>query len=168
MAKKIAPTNAARFAKQRGITFTLHEYDISDGLIDALSIATKCQVSPEIVYKTLVTRTHTGEICVFVISATHELNLKKAAAAAGVKNLAMIHVNELLNLTGYVRGGCSPIGMKHEYRTFLDAHAMTHPLIGVSAGRKGLFMQLSPAELVQITQATVADLVTSDTPSVKL
>ena len=159
MAKKIAPTNAARYAKQCGITFSLHEYDISDGLIDACSIASKCQMAPEIVYKTLVTRTNTNEICVFVISAEHELNLKKAAAVAGVKNLSMIHVNELLGLTGYIRGGCSPIGMKHAYRTFLDAHAVLHPVIGVSAGRKGLFMQLNPQDLIQITQAEVADIV---------
>lgn len=158
MAKKIAPTNAARLAKQHGIAFTLHEYDISDGLIDALSIATKCQVPPQMVYKTLVTRTHTGEICVFVLSAEHELNLKKAATAANVKNLSMIHVNEMLALTGYIRGGCSPIGMKHEYRTFIDNHATSLPLIGISAGRKGLFMQLAPQALADLVNAEFADI----------
>lgn len=157
--KKNTPTNAVRILAKTGTHFTLHEYEVADGLIDALSIASKCNLDKEIVYKTLVVRTQSQEICVFVIPATCELDLKKAAACVGAKNVALVHVSELLPLTGYIRGGCSPIGMKHSYPTFFEVQALSHPTISISAGRKGLCIEAPPADLAAVAGADFADIV---------
>ena len=112
-------TNAVRLLENANIAFTAHEYDVSDGEIDAQSIARKLGVEGDQVFKTLVAETPDKAHFVFIVPAVASLNLKKAARAAGAKSIAMIKQKELLPLTGYIHGGCSPIGMKKLFPTFI-------------------------------------------------
>ena len=146
MAEKIK-TNAIRLLENAGLVFTAHEYDVSDGEIDAQSIARKLGVSDEQVFKTLVAESPDKQHFVFVVPAAGSLNLKKAAKAAGDKNMELIHVKELLGLTGYIRGGCSPVGMKKKYPTYFDETCELYDEIAVSAGARGHQMILSPEAL---------------------
>lgn len=151
-------TNAVRLLENAGIDFSVHEYDVSDGEIDALSIARKLGAENDRVFKTLVAESPDKEHFVFVVPAAATLNLKKAAKVAAVKSIAMIKQKELLPLTGYIHGGCSPIGMKKAYPTFLDDSAAAQAAIAVSAGKIGAQVELAPADLLALTRGQSADL----------
>ena len=150
--------NAIRLLENAGIAFTAHEYDISDGEIDAQSIARKLGVEGDRVFKTLVTEDPDRRHYVFVVPAIASLNLKKAAKTAGVKSIAMIKQKDLLGLTGYIHGGCSPIGMKKLFPTFIDESAVLFETICVSGGRVGLNLALHPEELAGLVNAEFADI----------
>lgn len=158
MAKNIKKTNALRLLTQAQIDHTAYEYSVSDGKTDAVSVADKLGVSPDIVYKTLVTVADTHEHFVFVIPAASTLDLKAAARTAGVKWVEMIPQAKLLPLTGYVHGGCSPVGMKKLFPTFIDASAELLPLFFVSAGKVGMNLSVSPTALAGLIGASFADV----------
>ena len=152
-------TNAIRQLESAGINHIIREYDISDGKVDGISVAEKIGKEPERVFKTLVTVGKTTGINVFVVPVEFELDLKKAASAAGDKYVEMIKARELEPLTGYIHGGCSPIGMKKAFPTFIEETAGLHETIIISAGRIGLQVELSPDDLAQVTEAGFVDLV---------
>lgn len=151
-------TNVMRLLEQKKVKYIPHEYPHGDEAVDGLTVAEICGQNPAQVFKTLVARGASKSVYVFVIPVTHELNLKKAAKASGEKSVAMIHVSEINALTGYVRGGCSPIGMKKQYKTFFDSSAADKETIMVSAGRIGYQVELSPDELIKLTRGTYADI----------
>lgn len=152
-------TNVMRLLEQKKISYTPHEYPHGDEAVDGLTVARICGQNPEQVFKTLVARGASKTIYVFVIPVTGELDLKKAAKASGEKSVAMIHVSEINALTGYVRGGCSPVGMRKQYKTFFDISAADKPTIIVSAGKIGYQVELAPDELVKLTRGSYAQLV---------
>ncbi|ANU22341.1 Cys-tRNA(Pro) deacylase [Planococcus donghaensis] len=161
MAKKIAKTNAARMLDKEKIPYELLHYSVEDGKVDGVSVADKIGYSPELVYKTLVASGVSKQIYVFVIPVAEELDLKKAAKAAGEKKIDMIPVKDILSLTGYVRGGCSPVGMKKPFPTFVSTEAEQLSQLIVSAGKIGMQLKLSPTELVSVTKGYFAELTTS-------
>lgn len=155
-------TNAMRILDGLGITYEAAEYE-DDGEHElakgaALRMAEKLGVAPETVFKTIVMRTETKEICVFCQSAVSEINLKKARQAVGCKEIGPVRPEELLALTGYIRGGCTPIGMKKQFRTFIDETVILHDKICVSGGQRGVQIKLAPDDLIKATGATVVDL----------
>ncbi len=151
-------TNAMRLVEQAGIDHRLYDYDTSDGKIDALSIAQKIGESPERVFKTLVTEAPGHEHFVFIVPAGTELNLKRAAKAAERKSIELIPSKQLLGLTGYIHGGCSPVGMKKLFPTFIDETAQLFDYICVSGGRIGTNMALAPEALAELVGARFANL----------
>lgn len=159
MAKTKAKTNAMRLLDSENIPYKIQTYEISDGLIDGVSVAKKVGEDPRNVFKTLVTQGHSGTLYVFVVPVAEELNLKKAAATVDEKKVEMIHVKDIQKHTGYVRGGCSPIGMKKEYRTVIDASAQTIDHIVVSGGKKGMQIICDSADLVKAAHAELADII---------
>ena len=155
-------TNAMRILESAGIPYTSSTYD-DDGehVLEkgaALRLAEKIGVDPATVFKTIVMRTENKEICVFCQSAVSEINLKKARQAAGCKEINPVKPEELLSLTGYIRGGCSPIGMKRKFRTFIDETVILYNEICISGGQRGLQIKIKPDDLIKITEATVVDL----------
>jgi len=152
-------TNALRILENAGVPHEVHAYDTADGKIDGMSVAAKTGRDPDAVYKTLVTVGKTTGHHVFVVPVDCELNLKKAAVAARDKSLEMIKSRELEPLTGYVHGGCSPVGMKKALPTFIEETAQALDAMLVSAGRIGLQMELAPNDLAQMTGAVFCDLV---------
>lgn len=156
-------TNTMRILEKLNIPYTMLSYDddgehpLAKGAAEVT--AKKIGVDPSGVFKTIVMRTDTKEICVFLQSAIHEINLKKARSVSGAKEIAPIKSEELLALTGYVRGGCSPLGMKKQFRTFIDSCAMEREKIYISAGVRGEQICLAPADLVRACGAEVCDLV---------
>lgn len=151
-------TNAVRILERMGIPCHPREYDTSDGKIDGISVAHKLNEPPETVFKTLVTQGKSGGYFVFVLPVEEELNLKKAACAAGEKSVEMIPVKSITAVTGYVRGGCSPIGMKKQYPTFLHHSAEALPAVIVSGGRIGLQLTISPQDLLRACGGALAEL----------
>lgn len=155
-------TNVMRLLDQKKIPYTPHTYPHGDEAVDGVTVAGMIGRDPACVFKTLVARGASKTCYVFVIPVARELDLKKAARAVGEKSVAMVHVNELLGLTGYVRGGCSPIGMKKHYATALDVSAFDQTTILVSAGRIGSQVELSPGDLSKLAAAIAADLTTEE------
>ncbi len=153
-----AKTNAMRMLDRGKVPYTVHTYDHSDGRIDGVSVAAKVGIDPERVYKTLVTRGSSGGYFVFVIPVALELDLKKAARAVGEKSVAMIRVEEINKVTGYIRGGCSPVGMKKRYPTVIDSRAAGLGTMVVSGGRIGTQVELDPGALMAAVGAKTADL----------
>ena len=151
-------TNVLRLLDNAGISYRALEYSAEDGRIDALSIAEKTGIPPEQCFKTLVTENPAHEHFVFVMPATSGLDLKKAARVSGSKSIAMILQKTLLPLTGYVHGGCSPIGMKKLFPTFIEETAQLYDTIGVSGGRIGLTVVIDPQDLATFIGAQFADL----------
>ena len=151
-------TNALRMLEAADVAFTPHEYDVSDGGIAGVAVAAKIGQPPERVFKTLVTEGKATGLNVFVVPCNVELDLKKAAQAAGDKYIEMIKSRELEPKTGYIHGGCSPIGMKKRFPTFIDETALLYDTINVSGGRVGLQVELSPDALVKLTGASFCDL----------
>ena len=151
-------TNVERLLENAKIPYTPYEYDVSDGQLDAISIARKIGKDQEQVFKTLVTEAPGPEYFVFVIPGPATLDLKKAARAAKVKSIAMIPQKKLLPLTGYIHGGCSPIGMKKLLPTFLDETAILYDTICVSAGKVGTNVELNPETLAEYISAPMVDL----------
>ena len=151
-------TNAMRLLKQANIPFDTSEYEVDESDLSGVHAAEALGVDADCVFKTLVARGEKKGIFVFVIPVAEELDLKKCASAMGDKKVEMIHVKELLGLTGYVRGGCSPIGMKKKYPTFIDEIATLFDRIYVSAGMRGQQLIINPEDLRAYTEATYADL----------
>lgn len=149
-------TNVMRILDKAKVPYTPHYYSHDDGLIDAVSVAAKLGQPVERVYKTLVTRGASKSFFVFVLPAAMELNLKAAAKAVGEKSIEMIHVSEINAVTGYIRGGCSPIGMKKAYRTTFDERILSFPTVMVSGGKIGTQVELSPADLLKLTRGFTA------------
>ena len=152
-------TNAVRLVQQAGIHVREEFYEFDENDLNGNHAAEAIGKPPEEVFKTLVARGERTGINVFCIPVCFELDLKKAAKAAGDKNMAMIPVKELLGLTGYIRGGCSPVGMKKKYPTFMDETAQLYDEIAVSAGARGHQMLLNPEELAQLVAAKFVDLI---------
>ncbi|MGN0520360.1 MAG: Cys-tRNA(Pro) deacylase [Candidatus Fimenecus sp.] len=146
MAKGLPKTNAMRILEKAGITYQMHTYD-AGGEIDGISVAAKVGIDPKYVYKTLVTQGKSKHYFVFVIPVAAELNLKAAATAVGEKSVEMLHVKDLLAVTGYIRGGCSPVGMKKQYKTVIDQSAEALETIVVSGGKIGVQIELAPTDL---------------------
>ena len=155
-------TNVMRVLEQKKIAYTPHEYPHGEEAVDGVTVARMTGQDPARVFKTLVTRGASKKLYVFVIPVAAELALKKAAKAAGEKSIEMIHVSEITALTGYVRGGCSPVGMKKLYPTFLDRSAEEQATILVSAGRIGSQVELAPADLLRLTNGRLAELTAED------
>ena len=155
--KGAGKTNAMRILEVRGIPFSTAAYPCAEP-IDGVTVAERIGAPVETVYKTLVTCGKTGAYIVFIVPAAAELDLKKAAAAAGEKSVVMIPVKEITPVTGYVRGGCSPVGMKKQYATYIDGSAKGKYSIYVSAGRLGEQLKLSPNDIIAVTGGQYADL----------
>ncbi len=159
MAKeKIQKTNAMRLLDSAGITYSMASYDYDESDLSGVHAAKELGVSEDIVFKTLVTRGDGNAIFVFVIPVAESLDLKKAAKASGNKSIEMIHVKEILDITGYIRGGCSPIGMKKAYPTFIDETAILSEKIYFSAGKRGVQIILDPEVLAEVSNAKFYDL----------
>lgn len=155
-------TNAMRILEGLKISFEAKEYD-DDGehVLEkgaAGRMAEKLGVDAAMVFKTIVMRTESREICVFCQSALYEINLKKARQAAGCKEINPVKPEELLGLTGYIRGGCTPIGMKKQFRTFIDDSILEQERVCVSGGQRGLQIILKPEDLIKACKAQVCDL----------
>ncbi len=155
MAKKEIKTNAMRILDQNDISYTIHTYDITDDMIDGVSVAKKCGENPEQVFKTLVTVGNDKNHYVFVIPVAEKLDMKECAKAVGVKNVEMIPQKELLGLTGYIHGGCSPIGMKKKFETVFDETIILFDKIMVSGGRVGTQVEVNVEDLIRITDGKI-------------
>ena len=152
-------TNAVRLVEQAGIHVREEFYEFDENDLNGNHAAEAIGKPAEEVFKTLVARGERTGINVFCIPVCFELDLKKAAKAAGDKNMAMIPVKELLGLTGYIRGGCSPVGMKKKYPTFIDETCQLYDEIAVSAGARGHQMLLPPESLAKLVDAKLVDLI---------
>lgn len=152
-------TNAIRILESKNIQFDFSEYEYDENKLDAVFVAEKIDADPEQVFKTLVTVGSDNNNYVFVIPGIYELNLKKAASAVSVKKIEMIKVNEIQNITGYLRGGCSPIGMKKLLPTFIDESAQIYDKIFVSAGVRGMQIFLCPNDIAELINAQFFDLI---------
>lgn len=152
-------TNAARILESKKISFSLIEYEFSEEEIDAVSVAKKISAEPERVFKTLVARGDKNGVNIFIIPGNATLDLKKAAICSNNKKIEMIKEKELLPLTGYIKGGCSPIGMKKNYPTYLDISALNFEYIFVSAGKRGMQIRISPRDLLTVTNAESESLI---------
>lgn len=153
-------TNVMRILEQKKIKYIPHEYPHGDEAVDGVTVAESLGQDPDKVFKTLVARGVSKKIYVFDIPVAEELDLKKAARAVGEKSIAMIHVKEITELTGYVRGGCSPIGMKKQYPTVIHNSCEALDTMTVSAGKIGYQVELAPGELLKLIRGTTADLIT--------
>ena len=155
-------TNAMRILDGLKIPYDVSTYE-DDGEHElakgaALRLAEKIGVEPECVFKTIVMRTETKEVCVFCQSAVSEINLKKARTIAGCKEISPVKPEELLGLTGYIRGGCSPLGMKRKFRTFIDETVLLCDFVCISGGQRGVQIKLKPDDLIKACDAVVCDL----------
>ena len=155
-------TNAMRILDKAGIEYTYQEYEYDENDLDGHHVAEYLGVPYEEVFKTLTAVSDKGEYLVFCICVDDEVDLKKAAKLAGCKSVSMIHVKDLLNVTGYIRGGCSPIGMKKKFRTFIDEMIELVDSVSVSGGQRGLQITMKPSDLVSFTEATVGDFAVRD------
>lgn len=151
-------TNVMRILETAKIEYQAYEYDPKQG-VDALSVAKYFQQPPERIFKTLVTIAPTHEHFVCVVPANADLDLKRAAALADVKSLEMIPLKQLLPTTGYIHGGCSPIGMKKQFKTLIDETAFLFPTIFVSGGKVGLTIELNAEELAYLIDAKFGNIV---------
>ncbi len=151
-------TNALRLLDAANIRYRTVEYEYDEDDLSGEHAAAVTGMDPDQVFKTLVTRGDRRGILVFCIPVSCTLDLRKAASAAGDKHVEMIRMKEMLSLTGYIRGGCSPVGMKKKYPVFIDETALLYEEIAVSAGARGLQMVLSPQELIRFAEITPADL----------
>lgn len=151
-------TNAVRLVQQAGIPCQERFYEYDENDLSGIHAADAIGMPQEQVFKTLVARGERTGINVFCISVCCELDLKKAAKAAGDKNMELVAVKELLGLTGYIRGGCSPVGMKKRYPTYLDETCLLFDEIAVSAGQRGHQMILPPADLCNLINAKISDI----------
>ena len=151
-----------RLLEQKRISYTPHEYAHGDGAVDGVTVAKLTDIAPERIFKTLVTRGVSKGIYVFAVPVAAELDLKKAAKAVGEKSITMLHVSEINAATGYIRGGCSPIGMKKLYPTTYHESINELPGVCVSAGRIGYQIELAPADLIKLTRGKTADIITED------
>ena len=156
--KKEVKTNAARLLDKAGIAYGLNSYPVDENDLSAAHVAAEIGVDAALLYKTLVLRGDRTGIFVCVVAGDAEVDLKKAARVSGNKKADLVHMKELLSLTGYIRGGCSPIGMKKKFPTFIDETAVLFEKIAVSAGMRGCQVRLSPEELREYVDAVFADI----------
>lgn len=152
-------TNVMRVLEQHKITYRAHEYPHGKEAVDGVTVASLLGQDPARIYKTLVTRGSGRNYYVFVLPVASELNLKKAAKAVGEKSVEMIHVKELQPLTGYVRGGCSPVGMKKSFPVVFHEAVYHVPTVMVSAGKIGYQIEVAPLELIGLVKAKTADII---------
>ena len=152
-------TNAMRILDKAKIKYNTYAYEAGDGHIDGVSVANKLSQDVSMVFKTLVVQGNSRELYVFVIPVSEELNLKKAAKVAGEKNVEMIHVKDINKVTGYIRGGCSPIGMKKQYKTFVNKTALELDTMIVSAGKIGYQVELAPKDLEKVARCEFVDII---------
>lgn len=160
MAQKIEKTNVMRILEQKKISYTPHFYPHGEGIpTDGVTVANFVGKDVRSVYKTLVTRSASKTYYVFVVPVAEHLDLKKAAKAVGEKSIEMIRQDELLPLTGYIHGGCSPVGMKKPFRTTFHADITELQSVAVSAGKVGAQIEVSPAELIKLVNGITADII---------
>lgn len=155
-------TNVMRILEQKKIKYTPHEYAHGDEAVDGVTVAEICGQNPAQVFKTLVAQGASKKVYVFVIPVAMKLELKAAAKAVGEKSIAMVHVNEINALTGYIRGGCSPIGMKKRYTTTYHDSIIEQETVMVSAGKIGYQVELSPDDLIKLTGGKTADIASEE------
>ncbi|EJP31486.1 MAG: Cys-tRNA(Pro) deacylase [Selenomonas artemidis] len=156
--KKIQKTNAARILDRCGISYELLTYPVDESDLSAVHVAEVTGIPLERLYKTLVVRGDRTGIFMAVVPGGGELDLKAAAAASGNKRAEMVHLKEVFDLTGYVRGGCSPLGAKKAYPVYLDESALAHERICISAGRRGEQIELAPGDLVRAADAVTVKI----------
>jgi Cys-tRNA(Pro)/Cys-tRNA(Cys) deacylase len=154
----VQKTNVLRLLDAAGIDYEVKEYAVSESDLSGVHAAELLGLPPETIFKTLVLRGASGAYAVCCIPVAGEVDLKKAARAAGEKSIALIPVKELQPLTGYIRGGCSPMGMKKPFPTFIDETAELFDRVGVSAGQRGMQVFLAPGDLAAFIGARFADL----------
>lgn len=152
-------TNAARLLDQKGISYTLVEYEVDESDLSAVHVAAQLNQDIGQVFKTLVLRGDKTGVFICIIPGGDEVDLKKAARASGNKSCAMIPMKEILGLTGYIRGGCSPIGMKKNYPTYIDEQCQLYDTIFISAGIRGMQIELSPNDLIKMIGCEIGELV---------
>ncbi len=153
-------TKALRILDQNKVPYSVKEYPVIDGKSDALSVAEFLEMEPERIFKTLIARGRPTGPIVFCIPGSGILNLKTAAKISGNKKVEMLPLKELLPLTGYIHGGCSPLGIKNNFPVFVDESVFHFDKISVSAGVRGVQMILSPEDLIKLTEAQTASLCT--------
>lgn len=158
--KGMVKTNAMRLLEQANIDFKTIEYEVDEENLSGIHVAEQTGQAVEQVFKTLVTKGDKKGYFVFCIPVAEELNLKKAASIVGDKKIEMIHVKDLLPLTGYIRGGCSPVGMKKKFPTYIDETAILFDEIIISAGVRGCQMVVNREQIVSYLEANLTDLVT--------
>lgn len=151
--EKHLKTNCIRIVESAGIEYKTLEYDVSEGFVSGVDAAHKTGVDEKLMYKTLVTQGTSREYYVCVIPVAAELDLKKAASFFGEKKIEMIHMKDITKVTGYIKGGCSPVGMKKSYATVIDDSAKELEKIFVSAGKPGYSMLIDAEKLAQLTGA---------------
>lgn len=151
-------TNAARLLDAAGINYELAGYEVDENDLSAAALAKKIGQDIEQIFKTLVLRGDKTGVFVAVIPGNAEVDLKKAAKVSGNKSCAMVHQKELLGLTGYIRGGCSPLGMKKAYPVYIHETCQLFDTIFVSAGQRGLQLKLNPEDLIRMTGATICEI----------
>ncbi len=155
----ISKTNAARLLDNLGIYYTLNQVEVDDNHLPAVEAANKLGVLPECLYKTLVARGDKNGVFMVCIMSNAELDLKKAAKATKNKNVNLVTLKEVLPLTGYVRGGCSPLATRKAYPVYIDEHAILQDYIFINAGHRGIQIHLKPDDLIKATKGTYADLI---------
>ena len=151
-------TNAARLLDKLKIAYEIKEYPVDESDLSAASVARKVGLSPGQVFKTLVARGDKTGVIMGIVSGEAEIDLKALASASGNKKVEMVHLNEVLPLTGYIRGGVSPLGAKKNYPVYLDRSALNQTIISISAGLRGMQIFLRPDDLVKATNAGVCDI----------
>lgn len=151
-------TIAARILDQMNIAYELRDYEVNEDELDAVSVARKVNMPPEAVFKTLVARGDKTGVMMALVAADAELDLKKLATVSGNKKIELVAVKELLALTGYIRGGCSPLGAKKKYPVFIDETVILSEQVSISAGQRGLQLILAPDDLQRATEATLVDI----------
>lgn len=159
MATKIHKTNAARQLDQLYVKYDLISYDVDESDLSAIHVASQLKEDISKVFKTILLRGDKNGVFVCVVPGDDEIDLKKAASVSHNKKADTVPLKELLPLSGYIRGGCSPIGLKKPYPIYLHQTAKDLPYVYISAGQRGLQVKLNPADLVKVTDATIADLV---------
>lgn len=152
-------TNVMRILEKNHIEYCAHEYPHGKEAVDGLTVAKLMNQDSEKVFKTLVTKGNSSDYYVFVLPVECELDLKKSARAVGEKSVEMIHVKDIMKVTGYVRGGCSPLGMKKQYKTTFHSTASDIDSIIVSAGKIGYQIELKPKDIIALTKGQVKDIV---------
>lgn len=151
--EKLEKTNAMRILDKQKIVYSVETYDASDGALDGVTVAKKIGQDVKFVYKTLVTQGKSKNYFVFVIPVACELDLKAAAKSVGEKSVEMIAVKDINKITGYIRGGCSPVGMKKQFHTVIDESAKELEYFYVSAGKIGMQLKLNPLFLAELIRA---------------
>ena len=152
-------TNAMRLLDTNDIQYTTHSYENKDGKIDGIAVAHKIEKDANQVFKTLVTQGHSKEFYVFVIPVAEELDMKKASKAASEKSIEMIHVKDINIITGYIRGGCSPLGMKKVFKTYIQEDAILFDTIVFSGGKIGAQIEMNPKDLQKVIECSFVDVI---------